>query len=121
MVKQENINLLEEAKVVNINEFQKYKKQEVEEWLEQKMIEIYDDVDIFQNPLLRISTKFKVLSLEAQVEILRFAKRYILGSNRNLSLCEQLWSVLQQGKSEMWKVIEAFEDEFVMQENVYKQ
>ena len=89
--------------------------------IEQKMIEAYDDVDICQNPLLRISTKFKVLSVEAQVEVLGFAKKYILGSNKNLSLCEQLWSILQQGKSEMWKVIEAFEDEFVMQENVYKQ
>lgn len=78
------------CKVVNINDFEGSRKSRVEEWLKKEMEKRYGEFDSgLDNPLLRISTKFDVLSAESQVTLYGFAKGYVLGLGGSISLRDQ--------------------------------
>lgn len=94
------------CKVMYIKDQEKYKKYRIDEWLRKKMAEKYNEDDI-DNPLLRIDVKFDELNPDAQIELLGFAKGYIL-MGKSLPLKKELWALLEMGNSEVWKEIEEF-------------
>lgn len=94
------------CKVMYIKDQEKYKKYRIDEWLRKKMAEKYNEDDI-DNPLLRIDVKFDELNPDAQIELLGFAKGYIL-MGKSLPLKKELWALLEMGNSEAWKEIEEF-------------
>lgn len=89
------------CKVMYIKDQEKYKKYRIDEWLRKKMAEKYNEDDI-DNPLLRIDVKFDELNPDAQIELLGFAKGYIL-MGKSLPLKKELWALLVMGNSEVWK------------------
>ncbi len=107
------------CKVMNIKEQKKYKKYRIDEWLRKKIAEKYNEDDI-DNPLLRIDVKFDELNPDAQIELLGFAKGYIL-MGKSLPLKKELWAVLEMGNSEAWKEIEEFTDSLIINGKVHKQ
>ena len=76
--------------------------------------------DVIDNPLLRIDVKFDELDPDAQIELLGFAKGYIL-MGKSLPLKKELWALLEMGNSEAWKEIEEFADSLIIKGKVLKQ
>ena len=107
------------CKVMYIKDQEKYKKYRIDEWLRKKMAEKYNEDDI-DNPLLRIDVKFDELNPGAQIELLGFAKGYIL-MGKSLPLKKELWALLEMGNSEVWKEIEEFADSLIIKGKVLKQ
>ena len=109
------------CKVVSISDFEGSRKEGIEEWLRQEMKERYGETgSVLNNPLLRISTKFDALSAESQVTLFGFAKGYVLGPGGSISLRDQLWSVLERGKSAAWEAVEEYADTLLIKEKTYK-
>lgn len=109
------------CKVVSISDLEGSRKTRIEEWLKGEMEKRYGKSDSgLDNQLLRISTKFDALSAESQVTLFGFAKGYVLGPGGSISLRDQLWSVLETGKSAAWEAVEEFADSLLIKEKTYK-
>lgn len=108
------------CKVVSISDFEGSRKERIEEWLKKEMEERYGEFDsVLDNPLLRISTKFDALSAESQVTLFGFAKGYVLGPGGGISLRDQLWSILEAGRSAAWEAVEEYADSLLIKEKTY--
>ena len=107
--------------IVSISGYEGIMKERLEEWLRQEMEERYGEFgSVLDNPLLRISTKFDALSEDSQVTLFGFAKGYVLGPGGSISLRDQLWSVLEAGRSAAWEAVEEFADSLLIKEKTYK-
>lgn len=107
------------CKVVDIKNFQRNKKEEIEKWLEKEVLEKYGQEDkelVLHNPLLRISTKFEMLDYDSQIELYGYAKNIIMGFGNDISLKDKLWSILEKGssKSGSWQAVEEFANTLLM-------
>lgn len=109
------------CKVVSISDLEGSRKTRIEEWLKGEMEKRYGKSDSgLDNPLLRISTKFDALSPESRVTLYGFAKWYVLGPGGSISLSDQLWGILEKGKSDAWEAVEEFADSLLIKEKTYK-
>ncbi len=109
------------CKVVSISDLEGSRKTRIEEWLKGEMEKRYGKSDSgLDNPLLRISTKFDALSPESRVTLYGFAKGYVLGPGGSISLSDQLWGILEKGKSDAWEAVEEFAGSLLIKEKTYK-
>ena len=84
------------CKVMYIKDQEKYKRYRIDEWFRKKMTEKYNE-DGIDNPLLRIDVKFDELNPDAQIELLVFAKGYIL-MGKSLPLKKRIMGSFGDGK-----------------------
>lgn len=83
------------CQIVSIVEFgsrRTDKADQMEKWLEEKIIEEYGDEDAVHNPLIRIITKFRALTEDGQRQLFRYAENRF-GSD---TLDRQLWNLLER-------------------------
>lgn len=112
------------CKVIDIKDFQRNKKEKIEEWLEKEVLEKYGQEDkelVLHNPLLRINTKFEMLDYNSQIELYGYAKSIIMGFGSEISLKDKLWSILEKGSSKngSWQAVEKFADTLLVAGNMY--
>lgn len=98
------------CQIVSIVEFgsrRTDKADQMEKWLEEKIIEEYGDEDAVHNPLIRIITKFRALTEDGQHQLFRYAENRF-GSD---TLDRQLWNMLERQPETMdirtgWGMVE---------------
>lgn len=98
------------CQIVSIAEFGSRridKADQMEKWLEEKIIEEYGDADMLHNPLIRIITKFRALTEDSQLQLFRYAKNRF-GSD---TLDQQFWNMLERQPEMMdkrtgWRMVE---------------
>ena len=61
--------------IVNIKELVNKKNDQIEEWLRERITEIYGDDDDVNNPILRLITIFDALSDASQKKLYNYAKK----------------------------------------------
>ncbi len=113
-----------QCKVIDIKSFQKDKKENIEEWLEEKVLKKYVHEDkelVLRNPVLRILIKFEALDHDSQIELYGYAKSIIMGFGNEISMRDKLWSVIEKGSSKngSWQAVEEFADTLLLKAGIY--
>lgn len=107
------------CQIVSIAEFGNRKKEQIEGWIEERMLEEYGDKDemTVNNPLLRLSIMFGALSDTSQLELYGHAKRAALGDHGEWNMESEFWNFLKAVPA-AWKDIEEFADKLLIREKI---
>ncbi len=124
MVERDNCQMAEPCQVVNLEDFEGYRKAKLEEWLEEQIYLKYKDKDYItlRNPMLRITTKFEALSNEAQWKLFGYLEAATDMAKRPVTLADRFWSLLEKGAREdgLWEDVENYANELLIEEEAYK-
>ena len=107
------------CRIVSITEFGSRKKDQIERWIEKRMLEEYGEKDevTVKNPLLRLSIMFGALSDASQLELYGYAKRAALGRHGGWSMEREFWNFLEAAPA-AWEDIEEFADKLLIREKI---
>ena len=107
------------CQIVSIAEFGSRKKDQIERWIEKRMLEEYGEKDevTVKNPLLRLSVMFGALSDASQLELYGYAKRAALDRQGGWSMEREFWNFLEAAPA-AWEDIEEFADKLLIREKI---